>query len=213
MTDLNELLTRVRDHYVDMFEAALAEMREKGHTLIVEPPMVDEAGALVREGALNLGARYDLALVEGEGATPSAFSPSKMLNFTAEAFHGAGLDIVIAPFQWDNVRIAIDGEPKAIAAALGEWFEGAIGAPDDIEENSIQRAAHFLSDPEVEGSTSLVLSDFGTVDVHIVMALFDHLRLAGATRVELGLPDSYEEAGYDDGGAEDGADEQDSHEQ
>lgn len=190
MTDLNDLLTHVRNHYVDMFEAALDELREKGHTLIIEPPVVDEAGQLVREGALNLGARYDLALVEGEGATPSAFSPSKMLNFTAEAFHGAGLDIVIAPFQWDNVRIAIDGEPKTIAVALTEWFEGALSAPSDIEEGGIQRAAHFLSDPDVEGRTSIVQADFGTVEVHIVMALFDTLRLAGASRVEFGLPDS-----------------------
>ena len=189
MTDLADLLTQVRTHYVDMFEAALAELRGKGHTLIIEPPMVDAEGGLAREGELNLGARYDLAMVEGEGATPSMFSPSKMLNFTAEAFHGAGLDIVVAPFQWDNVRIAIDGEPKAIAAALSEWFEGALAAPDDVTPDGIQRAAHFLSDPEVEGRTSLVQADLGTVDVHIVMALFDTLRLAGASRVELGLPD------------------------
>ncbi len=190
MTDLNDLLTHVRNHYVDMFEAALDELRGKGHTLIVEPPVVDEAGQLVREGALNLGARYDLALVEGEGATPSAFSPSKMLNFTAEAFHGAGLDIVISPFQWDNARIAIDGEPKTISVALAEWFEGALSAPGEIEEGGIQRAAHFLSDPDVAGRTSIVQADFGTVEVHIVMALFDTLRLAGASRVEFGLPDS-----------------------
>ena len=208
MTDLNDLHTQVRTHYVNMFEAALAELREKGHTLIVEPPMVDADGQLAREGALNLGARYDLALVEGEGATPSAFSPSKMLNFSAEAFHGAGLNIVIAPFQWDNVRIAIEGEPKTIAAALAEWFEGAISAPNDIKEDGIQRAAHFLSDPEVEGRTSIVQADFGTVDAHIVMALFDALRLAGANRVEFGLPDSEEEGGYEDSG-----DEEDSHEE
>lgn len=202
MTDLVDLLTHVRNHYVDMFEAALEEMRGKGHTLIVEPPMVNDAGELMREGALNLGARYDLALVEGEGATPSAFSPSKMLNFTAEAFHGAGLDIVIAPFQWDNVRIAIDGEPKTIAVALGEWFEGAIAAPNDIAEGGIQRAAHFMSDPDVEGSTSIVQADFGTVEPHIVMALFDQLRLAGASRVEFGLPDSYEEESPESGSHE-----------
>lgn len=202
MTDLNDLLTHVRNHYVDMFEAALAELRGKGHTLIVEPPMVNDAGELVREGALNLGARYDLALVEGEGATPSAFSPSKMLNFTAEAFHGAGLDIVIAPFQWDNVRIAIDGEPAAIAKALTDWFEGAVAAPNDIKEGGIQRAAHFMSDPEVDGRTSIVQADFGTVEVHIVMALFDQLRLAGSRRVEFGLPDRYEDedSPEDDGG-------------
>lgn len=190
MTDLAELLASVRTHYVDMFEAALTELREKGHTLIIEPPIVDEAGGLAREGELNLGARYDLAMVEGEGATPSMFSPSRMLNFQPEAFHGAGLDIMVAPFQWDNVRIAIEGEPAAIAAALAEWFDGALAAPDDVGQDEIQRAAHFLSDPVVEGLTSLVQADLGTVDVHVVMALLDHVRLAGATRVELGLPDS-----------------------
>jgi hypothetical protein len=97
---------------------------------------------------------------------------------------------MVAPFQWDNVRIAIEGEPRAIAAALAEWFDGALAAPDDVREDEIQRAAHFLSDPVVEGLTSLVQADLGTVDVHIVMALFDVLRLAGASRVELGLPDS-----------------------
>jgi hypothetical protein len=189
MADLVKMLTQVRDHYVDMFEAALQELREKGHTLIIEPPMVNEAGQLAREGALNLGARHDLALLEGDSATPSMFSPSRMLRFEPESFHGAGLNIVIAPFQWDNVRIAIDGDPAAIAAALAEWFENAIGAPDGVKHDEIQRAAHFLSDPVVEGRTSLVQADFGTADVHVVMALFDTLRLAGAYRVEFGLPD------------------------
>lgn len=190
MTDLADLLTSVRTHYVDMFEAALAELREKGHTLIIEPPMVDAQGELAREGELNLGARYDLATVEGEGAKPSMFSPSRMLDFEPEAFHGAGLDIVIAPFQWDHVSIAIEGEPKAIAVALAEWFDGAIGAPADVKPDDIQRAAHFLSDPIVEERTTRVQADFGTADVYIVMALFDQLRLAGASRVEFGLPDS-----------------------
>lgn len=189
MADLVKMLTQVRDHYVDMFEAALQELREKGHTLIIEPPMVNESGQLAREGALNLGARHDLALLEGDSATPSMFSPSRMLRFEPESFHGAGLNIVIAPFQWDNVRIAIDGDPAAIAAALAEWFENAIGAPDGVKHDEIQRAAHFLSDPVVEGRTSLVQADFGTADVHVVMALFDTLRLAGACRVEFGLPD------------------------
>lgn len=189
MADLVKMLTQVRDHYVDMFEAALQELGEKGHRLIIEPPMVNESGQLAREGALNLGARHDLALLEGDSATPSMFSPSRMLRFEPESFHGAGLNIVIAPFQWDNVRIAIDGDPAAIAAALAEWFENAIGAPDGVKHDEIQRAAHFLSDPVVEGRTSLVQADFGTADVHVVMALFDTLRLAGAYRVEFGLPD------------------------
>ena len=40
----------------------------------------------------------------------------------------------------------------------------------------------------IEGATSLVQADLGTADVDVLIDLFDRLRLAGATRVELSLP-------------------------
>ncbi len=190
MDDLQQLLTKVRAHYVDQFENALAELREKGHRLIIEPPMVDEAGGLAREGALNAGSRYDLAIEEEGAATPSMFQPGKMLRFEPAAFHGAGLNIVVTPFQWDNVRIAIDGDAATIAQVLGSWFENALCAPEGTAEDGLQHAAHFISDPAIEGVTSIVLADLGTVDVDLVVYLIDQLRLSGASRVELGLPDS-----------------------
>lgn len=190
MADLEKMLTQVRDHYVGMFEAALNELRGKGHALIIEPPAVNEAGELAREGVLDIGMRYDLAIEEDGAATPSQFAPSKMLKFGPESFFGAGLNIVLAPLRWDEAHLAIEGEPKAIAAALKEWFESALAAPDDVKQDEIQRAAHFLSDPEVEGTTTRVQADFGTADAYVVMALFDTLRLAGASRVELGLPEA-----------------------
>ena len=190
MDDLQQLLTNVRTHYVDQFANALAELRGKGHKLIIEPPMVDEAGGLAREGALNLGSRYDLAIEENDAATPSMFQPGKMLRFEPVAFHGAGLNIVVTPFQWDNVRIAIDGDAAIIARVLSAWFENALCAPEGVAEDGLQHAAHFLSDPVVEGATSIVVADLGTLDADIVVFLIDQLRLAGASRVELGLPDS-----------------------
>jgi len=188
--DLQKLLTNVRAHYVDMFENALKELREKGHRLIIEPPMVDEAGDLAREGVLNVGSRYDLAIEENGAATPSMFQPSKMLKFEPAAFHGGGLNIVVSPFQWGDVRIAIDGDAATVAAVLAEWFENAICAPEGTPEDGLQHAAHFISDPVVDGATSIVQADLGTVDVDLVIYLIDQLRLAGASRVELGLPDS-----------------------
>lgn len=188
MSDLFDILNAVRANYVDQFEAALAEMRLKGQTFIIEPPMLNEAGELVREGALNLGARYDLAVQDGDNASPSMFSPGRMLDFEPLAFEGGGLKIEILPFSWDAVRLTIDGEAQAIATALQQWFENAIGAPEGVAEDGLQHAAHFLSDPIVMGPTSLAQADLGTADVDIVIDLFDRLRLAGATRVELALP-------------------------
>ena len=188
MSDLHDLLSDIRAHHVDLFEKAIAELRGQGHTLIIEPPMLNEAGELAREGVLNLGARYDLAVVEGESASPSMFSPGRMLEFEPIAFQGGGLHIVIAPFSWDGARIAIDGDPPAIAAALAGWFDNAIGAPEGIDEDGLQHAAHFLSDPVVEGATSIVQADLGTADVDVVIDLLDRIRLAGATRVEFSLP-------------------------
>ena len=99
--------------------------------------------------------------------------------------------VALSELQLDVMRVLWRGEASVaeVAAALAEWFENAIGAPDGVKHDEIQRAAHFLSDPVVEGRTSLVQADFGTADVHVVMALFDTLRLAGAYRVEFGLPD------------------------
>ena len=190
MSDLYDLLSDIRDHHVDLFEKAIGEMREQGHTLIIEPPVLNEVGGLAREGALNLGARYDLAVQEGDNASPSMFSSSRMLDFQPLAFEGGGLSIVIAPFPWDGVRIAVDGDPLPVSAALAGWFEEALAAPEGVAEDGIQHAAHFLADPVVEGATSLTQADFGTADVDVVIDLFDRLRLAVATRVELSLPAS-----------------------
>ena len=188
MSDLFDLLTSVRSHYVDQFEKALEELRTGGHKVIIEPPMLNEAGELAREGALELAARFDLAVQDGDNASPSMFSPAKMLEFEAVAFEGGGLSIVIAPFSWDAVQLAIDGEPVAIATALAEWFENAVSAPEGVAEDAIQHAAHFLSDAVIAGGTSMAQADLGTVDVDVVVDLFDRLRFAGASRVELGLP-------------------------
>ena len=120
MSDLFSLLADIRTNYVGQFEQALRDLREQGRTVMIEPPMLDDQGELAREGVLNLGARYDLAVVEGESASPSMFSPGRMLQFEPIAFQGGGLHIVIAPFSWDGARIAIDGDPPAIAAAPQE---------------------------------------------------------------------------------------------
>lgn len=188
MNDLSELLTAIRSNYVDQFEAALNEARAKGEILIVEPPMLNEAGELAREGALNLGARYDFAVQSGDSASPSMFEPARMLTFSPTSFHGGGLLIEIAPFSWDGVAFLIDGPPVAVAVALADWFEEAICAPEGVAEDGIQHAAHFFSDPIVDGERSLAQADLGTVDVDLVIGLFNRLRQAGASRVELGLP-------------------------
>lgn len=190
MSDLFNLLSSIRSHYVDQFAAALEELRGKGHAVIIEPPMLNEQGELAREGALELPARFDLAVQDGDSASPSMFSPGKMLQFEAIAFEGGGLGIVIAPFSWDALGLVIAGEPAAIATALAEWFENAVSAPEGVAEDGIQHAAHFLSDPVVQDGKTLAQADLGTVDVDVVVDLFDRLRFAGASRVELSLPRS-----------------------
>jgi hypothetical protein len=188
VSQLFELLSDVREHYVTLFELALQELREKGNTVLVEPPMLNAAGELAREGALNLPARYDLAVQEGDTASPSMFSPGRMLDFEPMEFQGGGLTLVIRPFSWDGVRIAIDGDPKAVAGALANWFDNAVASPEGVDIDGVQHAAHFLSDPVVEGAASVVQADLGTADVDVLVDLFDRVRLAGATRVELSLP-------------------------
>ena len=116
MSDLYDLLNDIRAHHVDLFTKALGELREQGHVLIIEPPMLNDAGGLAREGALGLGGRYDLAVQEGDSASPSMFQSGRMLDFVPIAFEGGGLSIVIAPFPWDGVRLAIDDFGTGLAS-------------------------------------------------------------------------------------------------
>lgn len=190
MSDLFDLLSSIRSHYVDQFQNALQELREGGHVVIIEPPVLNEAGELAREGALELASRFDLAVQDGDSASPSMFSPGKMLEFQPVGFVGGGLSIAISPFSWDGVQLSIVGDPVAVATALAEWFENAVSAPEGVAEDAIQHAAHFLSDPVVAEGMSVAQADLGTVDVDVVVDLFDRLRHAGASRVELGLPRS-----------------------
>ena len=52
--------------------------------------MLNDAGELAREGVLNLGGRYDLAVQDGDSASPSMFSPGRMLEFEPSPSKAAG---------------------------------------------------------------------------------------------------------------------------
>lgn len=189
MSDLVELLTAIRSHYLGIFDEALDALRAEGRTFVVEPALLDAQGDVVREGALDTGARCDvLVMVDGK-PTPTTLSADRMLQFEPASFTGGGLTVVISPFTWDNARIAIDCEPQAAAKVLADWFEEAFSERDGADDQSLLGVAHEISDPVVEGATSIVLIDFGSLDTAVVIDLFDRLGAVGASRVELSLPE------------------------
>ena len=99
------------------------------------------------------------------------------------------LRFILSPFTWDNARIAIDCEAQAAAKVLADWFEEAFSERGGADNQSLLGVAHEISDPLVEGATSIALIDFGSVDIALVIDLFDRLGAAGASRVELSLPE------------------------
>jgi hypothetical protein len=91
--DLQKLLTNVRAHYVDMFEAALQELREKRpyDSSSSRPWWTRRATWRARARSIS-ASRYDLAH-RGERRQRHAqhvLSPASMLKFEPESFHGGG---------------------------------------------------------------------------------------------------------------------------
>ncbi len=189
MSDLVELLTAIRSHYLGLFCEALDALRAEKRTFIVEPALLDAQGDVVREGLLDTGARCDVLVMVGDTLTPTTLSADRMLQFEPASFTGADLTVVISPFTWDNARIAIDCEAQAAAKVLADWFEEAFSERGSANNQSLLGVAHEISDPLVEGATSIALIDFGSVDIALVIDLFDRLGAAGASRVELSLPE------------------------
>ena len=189
MSDLVELLSAIRSHYLGIFGEALDALRAESRAFIVEPALLNAQGDVVREGALDTGARCDVLVMVGDTLTPTTLSADRMLQFEPASFTGAGLTVVISPFTWDNARIAVDCEAQAAAKVLADWFEEAFSERGGADNQSLLGVAHEISDPVVEGATTIAQIDLGSLDIALVIDLFDRLGAAGASRVELSLPE------------------------
>jgi hypothetical protein len=189
MYDPVELLEAMRGVCLRGLEAAFEDLRKKKQRFFVEPAM-QRNDALAREGPLSLPFRCDALVVsrDGKSVTPQFFRIEKRWNFSPVEFDHGGLLVALSSCHWENLRISISGNPEAVAASVKAWFEPAFMAAEERAESEIQNVVHDLSDFVAEGQITTFKLDCGTMPAAQMFAMFDRLREAGATRVELAMP-------------------------
>lgn len=189
MYELVDLLEGMRGVCLKRLQSALDEFRKKKQRFLVEPAMRD-GDTLVRDGPLSLPFRCDAMVVsrDGKKVTPHLFAVQHRWNFSDVQFDRDGLLIDLSSCHWEKVGVSISGDPQAVAASVKRWFEAAFLPPEARRDDEIQNVVHDLSGFRSDAETTAFILDCGTMPVAQMLALFDQLRAAGATRVELSMP-------------------------
>lgn len=189
MYELADLLEGMRDVYFRWLTACFDDLRKQRANFIPEAVM-NADGNLVREGPLSLPFRCDAMVISPDGTrgTPTLFPAERRWNFSPAEFEWDGVTVSLSTCHWEAVRLTIWGEPQSLATAVKTWFEAAFEPPKKRDGDQIQEVVHDIFGFVAGDQIVTFTADFGTMPVAQVFVLIDHLRAAGATRVELSMP-------------------------
>ena len=186
---LGELLDRVRQQYVERFIKTRDELLAEQNTrLILEPELRGSDGVIATEGALQLPLRTDMAVIRDGGAKTLSIDTERMLSFEPISFMwGAGLEVRLAPFQWDAMRLQVPVPETTRWQPLQHWFWHWFKEDAGEHNEALAGAVHFLSDPEVSDGAVTFAVDLGTAPVEAFEDLLDALEIMGVKHCEIGV--------------------------
>jgi hypothetical protein len=181
---LGELLSAIREGYLETLRAALSEaVRSGAGRLIAEPVLRTAEGGIVRTGALGIPGRGDLfvdtARIRVDAARRHPFEPFEF------RWEGA-FPVRMAPFSWEACPVRFEGlGPGTSWSPLVRWFERWFDGDErrEADDDGLYGVVHSLADPTPEGASSI---DFGTAHVECFEQLLDTARELGARRLVVG---------------------------
>ena len=185
---LSDLLDPLRDVAVGELLQGLAEELEKGAEVVPEPVLRDAAGRVVRDGALSLPRRGDIAVTKGgrtlvrriESPEPRRFEPLCLVS-------EAGFTTVVSPFRWEAAEMVVETHQERpdwtpLRHWFLEWFQPRFGelAPD------LDGAVHGLTGPQAGPEGIRLTLDFGSAPLGAFAAMLQAMEETGALRVRIG---------------------------
>lgn len=185
--NLEELLEQVRDVYQDAFQEAIAERRGAGaETLVLEPVFLDDHGAPVREGTLNLPMRGDVFVAGEDGVEGFPVDSTAMLDFETFSFSvadEAGTTFTLAPFVWDSLEMTLGGVDADASdwSPLTAWFLAWFENDEETGEEDLGGVVHCLTDPETTPDGVRLTVDLGSAPVAAFEDLLAAVQMLGAT--------------------------------
>lgn len=185
---LADLAGPPRDQAVGGLLEALAQALDDGGEVTPEPELRGPDGAVLREGALSLPRRSDLAVtIDGQhelrdvdgGAAP----PGPKVALAASG----GFIAEIGPFRWDAADLTVyAGATQPDWAPLRRWFLEWFQSRHTELSPDLLGAVHRLDGPWRQGRGWGFTVDFGSAPVGCLAALITALVDSGAARMRMG---------------------------
>ncbi len=186
LTAQMDLLDKIRRVYLDAFTGYLDKLPE-GTDFAVEAELVNAQGLLVREGLLQAGMRLDLVLFEnGQAVRNARVGSAHFAAFDPFLTSHDGIEIAMAPFTWDMVRItAATKVAPPDWLPLRKWYESHFRETPETG-TAFGECIHFLSDPEPVDGGFEIETDLGSARPAALLALIEALSACGMSRLSLG---------------------------
>ncbi|MBX2800462.1 MAG: hypothetical protein KTR31_22480 [Myxococcales bacterium] len=176
---MSELLERIRTLYVEQLARALAETEHAQG----EVALRHGTGEIGREGALDLGMRIDVVVVQdGEALRQFHVASSTRMQFEPVSVQYDTIQLELRPFAWDGATLQLTGQSLDLQP-LVTWFTQWFGDEDAAGEDGLKGVVHFLSDPVEEPDGLSFEVDLGSAPVQALVTLLDAAVSSGATRV------------------------------
>ena len=176
--DLAAFIGRVRDHYVEQFEAfAAAQARESAQG-------ASEVKLRVQEASELFGHVYCIDFLKGDaegGPQVVEFQPARILSFSEVQGSIGDAALSVGHLRWDDVVIHHDAPALSPDTLLG-WFERWFDPNDERHAvgGEISRVIHSMFvHPE------MLSIDFGTAPPEAFVELLALLEQAGALSIRV----------------------------
>ena len=180
--ELDQILAKVRDHYLAGYRQAIASYRERftpgGPEVLLE---IERDTPLVYR-------YYRMDLVSGSTDPPdmTEVNLDTHLEFETSHFHHDGLQVLVAPLVWNGVECRVEpafADDAHLQAWALRWLDPEERAPNDSD--GLGAYIHSITLPEGDAAGTAFSVDFGSAPVRCVLELLTALRAAGARTVEL----------------------------
>lgn len=176
MDDVQELVRRIRQKYVDQFVSAVGELAANSRG-----PHASEVKYANVDSFYRNFIAVDFVTNDGQ-PDPQFINSGTYLRFSPDIHAGiGGMDVYIAPFKWDEVGFKFD--TKSLDGDLfDEWFHSWFDIDGERETKDI--VGNIIhSALLVDGQVTI---DFGTADVDAFWHLLQILSRSGVRSLAIG---------------------------
>lgn len=188
-SDLFGVLEPVRDLAVGQLLQEIAAALGRGASVRHEPMVRDDAGRVVRDGALHLPRRGDLEVTEDGRILMQRVRTRSRLDFEPVTIERPdGFSAVVGPFRWDAARLLVESDEETLSwTPIRRWFLEAFQSRYGELAPDLDGAAHALVGPRQVPQGAEFEIDFGSAPVAVFPDMLDAFALSGARRVVVGV--------------------------